>query len=200
MSHEPPITIKYEQSLTYASSEHWQEGRTVFIQIFDSIVSSGLLARLTGNAFKVLSALGLAASPLGVGSEKDEAFFQDLVAADIVALLDRGKLFCCIPHEELVRRTGISKNTLSRCTDELEAHGMVEKRAVRKADGTRYNIFFILSASSGCFPTAPPSPLRHSLIGSPLPRMMKAPPTSRTETLSLHFLPPPMRSRTSHLS
>lgn len=147
MSHEPPITIKYEQSLAYAGSEHWQEGRTVFVQLFDSMVNSGLLARLTGNALKVLSALGLAASPLGGGSEKDEAFFQHLVAADIVAPQDRGKLFCCVPHDELVRRTGISKNTLSRCTAELEGHGMVEKRAVRKADGTRYNIFFILSAS-----------------------------------------------------
>lgn len=147
MSREPPITIKYEQSLAYAGSEHWQQGRTVFVQLFDSMVNSGLLARLTGNALKVLSALGLAASPLGGGSEKDEAFFQDLVAADIVAPQDRGKLFCCVPHDELVRRIGISKNTLSRCTAELEGHGMVEKRAVRKADGTRYNIFFILSAS-----------------------------------------------------
>lgn len=142
MSREPPITIKYEQSLAYAGSEHWQQGRTVFVQLFDSMVNSGLLARLTGNALKVLSALGLAASPLGGGSEKDEAFFQDLVAADIVAPQDRGKLFCCVPHDELVRRIGISKNTLSRCTAELEGHGMVEKRAVRKADGTRYNIFF----------------------------------------------------------
>jgi hypothetical protein len=147
MSQEPPISIKYEQSLAFASEQGWQSGRTVFVQLFDSMVSSGLLAQLTGNAFKVLSALGLAASPLGLGSEQDLAFFQDLVAAGIVAAEDQGKLFCCVLHDELVRRTGISKNTLSRCTAELEGHGMVEKREIRKPDGTRYNIFFILPAS-----------------------------------------------------
>jgi hypothetical protein len=147
MSQEPPISIKYEHSLAFAGAEGWQTGCTVFVQLFDSMVSSGLLAQLTGNAFKVLSALGLAASPLGVGSEQDLAFFQGLVAAGIVATEDRGKLFCCVLHDELVRRTGISKNTLSRCTAELEGHGMVEKREARKPDGTRYNIFFILPAS-----------------------------------------------------
>ena len=147
MSHEPPISIRYEQSLAYAGSGGWHEGRTVFIQLFDSMVSSGLLAELTGNAFKVLSVLGLAASPLGLGSERDVAFFRDLVAASIVSPQDQGKLFCCVLHDELVRRTGISKNTLSRCTAELENRKMVEKRQVRKADGTRYNIFFILPAS-----------------------------------------------------
>jgi len=147
MSNEPPISIKYEQSLVYAGSGAWHEGRMVFVQLFDSMVSSGLLAELTGNAFKVLSALGLAASPLGVGSEENEAFFQDLVKAGVVSLQDQGRLFCCVAHEELVRRAGVSKNTLSRCTAELEERGMVEKRQVRKADGRRYNIFFILPAS-----------------------------------------------------
>lgn len=147
MSQEPPIRIKYEQSLAFAGAEGWQTGRTVFVQLFDSMVSSGLLAKLTGNAFKVLSALGLAASPLGIGSEQDLAFFQNLVVAGIVAAGDQGKLFCCVLHDELVRRTGISKNTLSRCTAELEGYGMVEKREIRKPDGTRYNIFFILPAS-----------------------------------------------------
>jgi hypothetical protein len=147
MSQAPPITIKYEHALAYAGSEGWHEGRTVFVQLFDSMVSSGLLAELTGNAFKVLSALGLAASPLGLGSEQAEAFFQDLVAAGIVFPQDRGRLFCCVLHDELVRRTGVSKNTLSRCTAELEDQGMVEKRVIRKEDGTRYNIFFILPGS-----------------------------------------------------
>jgi hypothetical protein len=147
MSQETPISIKCEQSLGFAGAEGWQTGRTVFVQLFDSMVSSGLLAKLTGNAFKVLSALGLAASPLGMGSEQDLAFLQDLVAAGIVTAEDRGKLFCCVLHDELVRRTGISKNTLSRCTAELEGHGMVEKREICKPDGTRYKVFFILPAS-----------------------------------------------------
>jgi hypothetical protein len=147
MSQEPPISIKYEQSLAFAGEEGWQTGRTVFVQLFDSMVSSGLLAQLTGNAFKVLSALGLAASPLGTGSEQAEAFFQDLVRAGIVLPQDRGRLFCCVLHHELMRRTGISKNTLSRCTAELEEQGMVEKRDVPGEGTKRYNIYFILPAS-----------------------------------------------------
>lgn len=147
MSQEPPISIKYEQSLAFAGEEGWQAGRTVFVQLFDSMVSSGLLAQLTGNAFKVLSALGLAASPLGTGSEQAEAFFEDLVRAGIVFPQDRGRLFCCVLHHELMRRTGISKNTLSRCTAELEERGMVEKREVPGEGTKRYNIYFILPAS-----------------------------------------------------
>ncbi|MCL7453125.1 MAG: hypothetical protein M8467_08750 [Anaerolineae bacterium] len=147
MSQEPPISIKYEHSLAFAGQDGWQAGRTVFVQIFDSMVSSGLLAQLTGNAFKVLSALGLAVSPLGTGSEQAEAFFEDLVRAGIVFPQDRGRLFCCVLHHELMRRTGISKNTLSRCTAELEERGMVEKREVPGEGTKRYNIYFILPAS-----------------------------------------------------
>lgn len=147
MSQEPPIRIKYEQSLAFAGVEGWQTRRMVFVQLYDSMVSSGLLAKLTGNAFKVLSVLGLAASPLGTGSEQAEAFFQDLVRSGIVFPQDRGRLFCCILHHELMRRAGISKNTLSRCTAELEKRGMVEKREVSGEGTRRYNIYFILPSS-----------------------------------------------------
>ena len=39
-----------------------------FVRRFDTLVSSGLLARLSGRALKVLAALGLAATPLTTGS------------------------------------------------------------------------------------------------------------------------------------
>jgi hypothetical protein len=147
MSDGPVLSIRYEQSLDLAGADGWNPGRRVFVQLFDSMISSGLPARLSGNAFKVLSALGLAASPLGSGSARDEAFFRDLITAGVLAPDDRGKLFCYVAHDELVRRTGVSKNTLSRCTAELEEHGMIAKRVIRKRDGTRYNVYFILPGS-----------------------------------------------------
>jgi hypothetical protein len=117
---------------------------SVFVQLYDSLVSSGCLATLSGNALKVLTALGLAATPLGRGSRKNQAFFQDLVAAGVVSSRDDGRLFVCLRHRELVRRTGLSKNTLSRCTAELQEGGMVEKRRVHQVGGTAYNLFFLL--------------------------------------------------------
>ena len=117
---------------------------TVFVQHFDSLVSSGCLARLSGNAYKTLSVLSLAAIPLGTGSRQSQAFFRDLVAAGVVSPRDRGRLFACLRHHEIARRAGLSKNTLSRCTAELQAEGMVEKRRVHQAGGTAYNLFFLL--------------------------------------------------------
>ena len=129
-----------------ATTDYEEDARagTFFVLVFDSLVSSGLLASLSGNAYKALMALGLAASPLGSGSQRSQAFFQDLCQAGIVSSSDRGRLFCGLDHRELMRRTGLSKNTLSRCTAELETRQMIEKRRVRQADGTAYNLFFLL--------------------------------------------------------
>ena len=90
-----------------------------FVQLFDTLVSSGLLARLSGNGLTVLLTLGLAGTPLGSGSQKAEAFFRDLVAAGAVSPGDRRRLFCGLPHHELVHRTGLGKNAVTRCTREL---------------------------------------------------------------------------------
>jgi hypothetical protein len=147
MSNGPVLSIRYEQSLDLTSADGWNPGRRVFVQLFDSMISSGLLARLSGNAFKVLSALGLTASPLGNGTARDETFFRDLVSAGVLEPDDRGKLFCCVPHDVLVRRPGVSKNTLSRCTAEPEERGMIAKREIRKRDGMRYNVYVILPGS-----------------------------------------------------
>lgn len=47
--------------------------KATFVQLYKGMVSSGLLARLSGSAFKVLAALGLAATPLGSGPAANRA-------------------------------------------------------------------------------------------------------------------------------
>lgn len=147
MSQDPFIVVKHEQSLAYAGSEGWQAGDIIFIQIYRGLVTSGMLAAVTGNATKALIALGLSASPLGVGSAQSRAFFQDLVRGGVVKASDYGRLFCCIAHDKLAEQCGLSKNTLTRCAAELEERGMVEKRTIPVRGNQHYNLYFILQGS-----------------------------------------------------
>jgi hypothetical protein len=143
-----------------------------FIHFYDTLVSSGLLARLSGSALKILTVLGLAASPLGTGTARSRAFFRDLLAAGIVTPTDRGRLFCGLRHHELACRAGIGKNTVTRATSQLQALGLVEKRVVARPDGTRYNLFFLLPASHlDKFNT-----LRPPASQSPIPKTGTVPP------------------------
>ena len=118
-----------------------------FVQLYDSLVSTGLLARLSGSAVKVLLTLGSAAVPLGTGSAAARAFARDLVARGVATPADRGRLFCHLPHAELARRAGLGKNTVTRATNELHALGLIEKRPIPNPNGTHYNLFFLLPAS-----------------------------------------------------
>ncbi|RMF59997.1 MAG: ArsR family transcriptional regulator, partial [Calditrichaeota bacterium] len=141
----PPLVIK-EEDTQFFDGHRWHRDNTYYIQIFDAMVSSGLLATIEGTGLKILIAIGLAASPLGVGSPEAEAFFNDLVARGIVHLRDRGRLFCHLPHDELCARVGISKNTLTAHTRKLVAAGLIERREIKRGS-IHYNIFFIQPAS-----------------------------------------------------
>jgi hypothetical protein len=98
--------------------------------------SSGLLAWLSGSALKVLVTLGLAATPPGSGSRPAEALFRDLVRAGTVSAGDR---------PDPVRRTGLRKNAVPRCTRDLAALGLMEKRSVCGA------LFILLNLGKRCY-------------------------------------------------
>lgn len=143
----PPISIHCDDALVYSGND-WQPNRTYYVKIYSDFVNSGLLAKIPGNALKILLALALGASPLGEGSDNDRQFFEDLKAKKVFSETDHGRLFCYLEHDEICRQTGLSKNTVTAQTQCLVDLGLIEKRAIKKGrgDGT-YNLFFIRPAA-----------------------------------------------------
>ena len=100
-------------------------------------------AGVTRSALKVLYTLLESSAPGGTGSEADRATFDDLVRRGALQPADRGRLLCSLPHLELARGAGLSKNTISRCTKQLARLGLVEKRLVRIRGGLPSNLFLL---------------------------------------------------------
>jgi len=140
-----PINIVRKQTLTLENGS-WQPGETVYVQVFREIQTSGSLAELHGTELKILIVLGLAASPLGIGTPEDENFYQDLLTRGIVMPCDRGKLFCYIAHDQLCKLVGVTKNTLTKHAERLVSRGLIQKRVIPHGSA-RYNIYFVLPAS-----------------------------------------------------
>jgi hypothetical protein len=135
----PPWVVQREEKLIF-DGQQWQQDEIYFIQIFGAMVSSGLLVTIKGNGLKILIALSLAASPLGVGSPQAEVFFDDLCTKGIVRSEDRGRLFCYLAHDELCARTGLSKNTVTAHAKGLIRAGLIEQRTIEKG-AIEYNIY-----------------------------------------------------------
>jgi hypothetical protein len=115
-----------------------------------------------------------------------------------------------------MRRTVLSKNTLSRCTAELQALGMIERRRVHQAGGTAYNLFFLLPGAhldkyntlhprqphaADARPARPAAPPPHPTAGRPTPTGT-VPPTrtlpavgTNSRSSSTTTTPPPTRGR-----
>jgi hypothetical protein len=147
------LSIKGQESISFHRESQWVGGTTYFVQLYEGFLSSGLLTSLHGTAIKILLALVLKASRLGVNPygtpeqvSQTEQFFQDLVHKGIVAEQDRGKLFCYVDHEELARIVGVSDKTLTKYANQLHAHNLVERRSVRRGS-YEYVIYFIEPAA-----------------------------------------------------
>jgi hypothetical protein len=147
------LSIKGEESISFDQGRQWVGGTTYFCQLYEGFLSSGLLTSLHGTAIKILLALVLKASRLGVNPygtpeqvTQTERFFQDLVRKSIVAEQDRGRLFCYVDHEELARIVGVSDKTLTKYANQLHAYNLVERRSVRRGS-YEYVIYFIEPAA-----------------------------------------------------
>lgn len=146
MFEQPAINIERSQALQLLPDGSWAPTETRFVQIYHSIVTSGLLADIRGNDLKVLIALGLKASPLGALSPKAELFFHSLLEQGLVTPEDRGRLACFVPHDELAAMAGIHSNTLTACTKRLQKRGLIRICPVSKGAVT-WNLYLILPAS-----------------------------------------------------
>jgi hypothetical protein len=123
------------------------ETSEVFVKVYRGLVTSGLLAELSGNELKVLLVLGLEARVLGgdAGAEHD---FERLKALGVVAGTDRGRLFCCLDRETIAERAGLGVRTVSTVGQALVDRQLVEKRSVRNHSGRQgHNLYFIQPAS-----------------------------------------------------
>lgn len=146
MFEQPAINIERSQALQLLPDGSWAPTETWFVQIYHSIVTSGLLADIRGNDLKVLIALGLKASPLGAPSPKAKQFFHSLLKQGLVTPDDRGRLACFVPHDDLAAMVGIHSNTLTACAKRLEKRGLIKICPVSKGSVT-WNLYLILPAS-----------------------------------------------------
>jgi len=134
-----PIDINIERSLGLSPGNGWTEQSRIFIRIYDTIIETGLLAEIDGNALKVLIALGLQATTL-----RDGEMFKRLKTIGLVDDEDKGKLVCYASQEDLASRCGMSRQTLSRKAEMLAALGLIEMRSVRGGDGKFTTTLYII--------------------------------------------------------
>ena len=122
------FSIERRQRLLVETDGHASETSEIFVKVYRGMATSGLLAELSGNEFKVLLALGLEAKVLG-GDEEAERHFARLKAFGVVTDEDRGRLFCYLDRDTIAERTGLSTRTVSTASNALVGQG-----ACREAD------------------------------------------------------------------
>jgi len=137
------FSIERRQRLLVETDGRASETSEIFVKVYCGMATSGLLAELSGNEFKVLLALGLEAKVLG-GDEEAERHFARLKAFGVVTDEDRGRLFCYLDRDTIAGRTGLSTRTVSTASSALVGRELVEKRTVRNQSGQHdYNVYLI---------------------------------------------------------
>ena len=122
------LEIKQVSGLTLSADRTWQGDSNVYLELYRALVTSGMLASISGNAFKVLIALGSRARVLG-GDTQGESLFRHLMSLKLVSQADRGKLFCYATQEDLIADCGFgSNNTLIQAVQCLSDRQLIEKR------------------------------------------------------------------------
>lgn len=153
MPDEAILEIKQVNGLSLSADKAWQGDSNVYLEMYRALVTSGMLADISGNALKVLVAMGLRARVLG-GDAEGESLFRHLVSLKLVSEADRGKLFCYATQEDLLVDCGLgSRNTLAQAIRCLTDHQLIEKRSrhrQRRRDASSYvaNVYLIRPASS----------------------------------------------------
>lgn len=153
MPDEAILEIKQVNGLSLSANKAWQGDSNVYLELYRALVTSGMLADISGNALKVLVAMGLRARVLG-GDAEGESLFRHLVSLKLVSEADRGKLFCYATQEDLLTDCGLgSRNTLAQAIRCLTDHQLIEKRSryrQRRRDASSYvaNVYLIRPASS----------------------------------------------------
>jgi hypothetical protein len=88
--------------------------------MIERLMREGLRAELSATALKVLLVLGLDARPGAEGPA------------------------CWVPHAELAQRAGMARNTLTRCTAELEGKGLIARRRAGPGERRCGSVYLLL--------------------------------------------------------
>lgn len=115
------LAIEHDQHIALTTDGKVVRGYQTYIREYVGMVESGLMARMSNAAYKVLHALALRARILGdprrAGAEEE---FDELEKLGIVSIADKGQLFCFPSREQLLEDTGIgSVHTIDAALDEL---------------------------------------------------------------------------------
>lgn len=144
------LSIEHSQRIQVAADGTATRGYETFIKKYVGMIESGLLARLTGTANKLLDAMGLRARILADPRRPEsEDEFQLLKQLGIATDPDRGELFCFASLDRLARDTGISSlHTVESGIDQLIKLRIVRKvsaKGQRRLASGRYgsNVYFI---------------------------------------------------------
>ncbi len=115
------LSIEHDQRIDLKSDGTAVRGYETYVREYIGMIESGLMARLSNAAYKILHALALRARILGDprrnGAEEE---FQELERLGIVTQEEKGLLFCFPSRERLMQDTGMgSLNTVDSALDEL---------------------------------------------------------------------------------
>ncbi|MBI5304114.1 MAG: hypothetical protein HY868_18410 [Chloroflexi bacterium] len=144
------LSIEHDQRIDLAADGTAVRGYETYIREYVGMIESGLMARMSNAAYKILHALALRARILGdprrLGAEDE---FAELVRLGIVSKEDKGHLFCFPSRERLMQDTGMgSVHTVDAALDELADSKLVKRitpaqpRITRGLFGSNFYIIY----------------------------------------------------------
>ncbi len=151
------LDIHVDTRLCY-TADGWAERTEVYVQIYQSLIETGLLAQLNGNQLKVFLGLTLQATILTPGD-----FFTHLRSQGLATEADLGRIICYQSQQTLGQQCGLHPETVGTCLAVLEhAHHLVTRRLTQGRDGRYSRPLFLIQATAFVSPpraqrTAPPA-------------------------------------------
>ncbi len=123
------LSIEQDQRIDLTADGKAVRGHETYIREYIGVIASGLMARMSNAAYKILHALALRARILGdprrPGAEEE---FEELQRLGIVTVKDKGLLFCFPSREQLMEDTGIgSVHTVDAAMLELSEIKIVKR-------------------------------------------------------------------------
>jgi len=123
------LSIEQAQRIDLTADGRAVRGYETYIREYVGVIESGLMARLSNAAYKVLHALALRARILGdprrPGAEEE---FEELRQLGVVTANDKGLLFCFPSRDQVMKDTGIgSVHTVDAAMLELSENRIVKR-------------------------------------------------------------------------
>ncbi len=123
------LSIEQDQRIDLTVDGRAVRGNETYIREYVGVIESGLMARMSNAAYKILHALALRARILGDPRRpRADEEFKELQQLGIVTARDKGLLFCFTSREQLMEDTGIgSVHTVDAAMLELSEIRIVKR-------------------------------------------------------------------------